>query len=411
MLFLRARSKQFHTRASLSNTISCLVLLSLVACGRGDPGAAQGDLLEFKSLSAGITSACGIAVDSKTYCWGAVGTGPFGDDATTGSGAGVLGDGLVFGSSDPHLVGLPEPLSVVSVGFGATCGVSESSNLYCWGFNGSGQAGSGDYNNSLTPRKVNFHNASMRDVSVGQFSTCGLTLQGNAFCWGANADGQLGYGSRQGIDVPGAVKGGHEYSKLVVGQGSTCAIDSHGSVFCWGEVNDHSGADPTLPSAVKSTKPFIDISVGRGFACGLTRQGAAYCWGSNEQYELGNSKTAPSDTPKLVQTSSVFRTLASSSYWSCGVTSDSRLLCWGLIPNNVRSSNAPAHLAEHPESVMTSNRFVDVSIADTYLCALGPQLNAMCWGDGKSGVIQQWNALHGSLIKSDDRATSNGRRR
>jgi alpha-tubulin suppressor-like RCC1 family protein len=90
-------------------------------------------------------------------------------------------------------------LSRVAVGTGHGCGLDAGARVNCWGAHRLGQLGSGpepdDY--SETPVVV-ATDLRFSDVSLGMFHTCGVTLDGDAYCWGANREGQLGIGNDTG---------------------------------------------------------------------------------------------------------------------------------------------------------------------------------------------------------------------
>ena len=82
----------------------------------------------------------------------------------------------------------------VSAGVSFTCGVTIAGDAYCWGENSSGQLGDGTRTNRHTPGPV-AGGLSFASVSAAFLHTCGLTAAGDAYCWGFNGDGQLGDGS------------------------------------------------------------------------------------------------------------------------------------------------------------------------------------------------------------------------
>ena len=87
------------------------------------------------------------------------------------------------------------PLLNVSAGSIHTCGLTAVGAVYCWGANG-GALGDGTTTERHTqvsvamPAGVTFTN-----VSAGGGHTCGLTPPRAPYCWGSNAEGQVGDGT------------------------------------------------------------------------------------------------------------------------------------------------------------------------------------------------------------------------
>src|SRR6266571_4546653 len=76
-------------------------------------------------------------------------------------------------------------------------------------------------------------------VSSGGYHTCGLTLNGVAYCWGDNTAWQLGTGgdkSTRGTPTP--VAGGLHFANLRAGGFQTCALTAAGAAYCWGGGRD-----------------------------------------------------------------------------------------------------------------------------------------------------------------------------
>ncbi len=74
------------------------------------------------------------------------------------------------------------------------CAVGASGDVYCWGFNESGQAGDGTKLHAYDPVKVKGLPAPAVDVKALPDSTCALLTTGKVYCWGTNYYGQLGNG-------------------------------------------------------------------------------------------------------------------------------------------------------------------------------------------------------------------------
>jgi alpha-tubulin suppressor-like RCC1 family protein len=91
--------------------------------------------------------------------------------------------------------------------------------------------------------------------------TCAVTTTGVAYCWGSNAYGELGIGTRTGPQA--------------------CP-----TVAC-----------STSPIAVAGGLSFVAVSGGLAHACGVVIAGSVYCWGSNTYGQLGNGTMADTTMP------------------------------------------------------------------------------------------------------------------
>lgn len=96
----------------------------------------------------------------------------------------------------------------------------------------------------------------MQVVSAGTYHSCAVTTAGAAYCWGHNADGQLGDGTTTGRPMPVAVSGlSSGVQAVAVGLFHTCALTTAGAVYCWGynfsgQLGDGTTMDRSTPVAV-----------------------------------------------------------------------------------------------------------------------------------------------------------------
>ncbi|MBX3217271.1 MAG: hypothetical protein KF850_34895 [Labilithrix sp.] len=87
------------------------------------------------------------------------------------------------------------------------CATSEAGEVLCWGLNASGQAGDGTRRHAIEPVVVAGLPAPAVDVKLMPYSTCALIANGQVYCWGNNLYGQLGAGLPKGShDAPQQVK-------------------------------------------------------------------------------------------------------------------------------------------------------------------------------------------------------------
>jgi alpha-tubulin suppressor-like RCC1 family protein len=102
----------------------------------------------------------------------------------------------------PTRVTLPVQAVVLAAGGAHTCALTAGGDAWCWGSDSNGQLGRGSIGgSSSTPAPVS-GGLKFIALSAGGAHTCGVTLDGSIYCWGANASGQLGDGSTTDRGAP-----------------------------------------------------------------------------------------------------------------------------------------------------------------------------------------------------------------
>lgn len=228
----------------------------------------------FVTIDAGAEFTCALKADSTAFCWG-------------GDYFGQVGDGMASGSCElfgasldcrtvPSAVAGGRHFASLSVGGaefqGHACGVASDKKVYCWGENSAGQLGTsttetcawGSDNIACSRAPVAVvGNNSFAVTTAGAIHSCALTTNGEAYCWGWNAYGQLGVGARDDNRhaTPERVSGGNTFVGIATALSHTCAIRADGSAMCWGENEDGqlgngSTTDSSIPAAVVTTKKF-----------------------------------------------------------------------------------------------------------------------------------------------------------
>jgi alpha-tubulin suppressor-like RCC1 family protein len=140
-----------------------------------------GSASNWAHVSAGADHACAIDSAGRLWCWGYNFDGDVGN-GTSGSGTNVLA---------PVQVGASSGWTAVAVGGDHACAIN-AKQLFCWGLNANGQLGDGTTTNANVPRPVGAA-TDWSAVGVGADHSCGVR-SGQLYCWGYNASGQLGDG-------------------------------------------------------------------------------------------------------------------------------------------------------------------------------------------------------------------------
>jgi alpha-tubulin suppressor-like RCC1 family protein len=218
----------------------------------------------------------------------------------------------------------------VSAGDLHTCAVRKNGQVYCWGYNAYGQLGDGTTSNRAIPTLVSGGFTDWIEVSSGGFHTCARRINGQLYCWGYNNYGQLGNGTLTNQTVPALVAGGFtDWVTVTTGLYHACAVRSSGALYCWGynffgQLGIGSTTNQNTPSLV-SGGSWRMVSGGEGHTCGLSS--SLYCWGNNSFGQIGDGTTQNRTTPTLV--SGTFFSISSGGSHSCGTQSRGVLYCWG----------------------------------------------------------------------------------
>jgi alpha-tubulin suppressor-like RCC1 family protein len=353
-------------------------------------------LERWRSISAGASHTCAIAVDSLAYCWGA-------------GQAGALGTGLPLDAAAPHAVLAVGDIKFASISAGDdnTCGVIAQGVIYCWGTGLNGRLGNGDPSgrDNLTPAPV-VGGLTFQSVAAGR-SACGIASDFTALCWGDDNFLQLGVDAPP-LDTldrcdgvlcsltPRAVTSNpNSYSLVDVGGIHTCAVSRSpaGQALCWGTApRGGLGAGPDIASSetpieVSGGLQFKSISAGGEHTCGLTLAGdLVYCWGNNNHGQLGDGSPFDRSEPVLVQGSLKFEAVSAGRQHTCALTTGHEAYCWGQgFPGQL--GNGSVEDASTPTAVSGGLVFASLSAGDSYTCGVTPTGAAYCWGGGAFGRL------------------------
>ncbi len=156
-------------------------------------------------LTMGDSFGCAVSPANDIYCWGLNDKGQLGR-TTTGNNAQTAGD----------VTGLPDDFRPISLDAGAdhACAVGADGSVWCWGSNAEGQLGTGSTASTGSPAPAEMPaNVRATSVSAGLEHTCATTSKGRVLCWGTGTSGQLGQISMPGMPA-GFSSGGELRAEL-----------------------------------------------------------------------------------------------------------------------------------------------------------------------------------------------------
>ena len=232
----------------------------------------------FTKVSAGRDHVCALTSAGAAYCWGRNVTGE-------------LGNGTTDNSNVPALVTGGHVWTDIDANGTDTCGLTTTGDVYCWGGPPSKLVGPWVTEPTLLGGGLKF-----KEVSTGWFlHRCGVTTDDDAYCWGQNFYGELGNGSdTTDSGTPEPVSGGLKFKTVQAGAQFSCGLTVAGDAYCWGRdagngtLGQGSAVSSAVPLKVVGGLTFESMTVGSGQTCGVTPAGVGYCWGSGFSGERGD---------------------------------------------------------------------------------------------------------------------------
>lgn len=271
---------------------------------------------------------------------------------------------------------------------------------------------------------VQFDVDGWKEVAPGSESTCGLTLQAKAYCWGYAANGALGvqslppacksfYGDRECSTRPVAVRTTATFVHVYAGDDSMCGVTAGGQVFCWGLNYENLFGTGTASDRCPDTSapcsltprliaPAGELAVlasnssggpGLDRICGLKGDGTAYCWGGNLVGQLGVGDTVHRATATAVAGGLKFANISVGGYGvhTCGTTTTGDGYCWGANyagqlgqPNTETGCRDECHVL--PGLISGNFKWSVVSAGWSHTCGLAGT-SAYCWGKNATGEM------------------------
>jgi alpha-tubulin suppressor-like RCC1 family protein len=278
----------------------------------------------------------------------------------------------------------------VSAGTVTSCGLTADGLAYCWG--------AGATKPVAAPGGRHFV-----QISAGERHTCAVTSANEAYCWGSNSWGQLGDGTFNDHAAPTLVLGHHHFRQIRAGYLHTCGVNTSDVAFCWG--NDDEGQLGTvswsqIPARVVGGLHWRQVIPGASHSCGVTQDDKGYCWGANFTGQLGDGTRTKHNKPTLIAGGRLlFRQVVPGAGWfpdfvepfvddgySCGITTDNKAYCWGLNQGGVLGTGSAGN-GLTPTKVDGDLNFRFLNAGSQHVCGVTLSNAVFCWGDNSLGQL------------------------
>ena len=293
-------------------------------------------------------------------------------------------------------------MSRITSGFGFTCRLLDSGHVACWGRNNNGQLGNNDATRTSANTPVLVSGISTATtVSAGQMHACAVLADTTVRCWGRGEFGRTGDGNAASTDRlspvtvcadSGCSSSFTGASTLALGDETTCALKTNGDVWCWGDNADWQvGRDPATnastyayPVQVTGLSNIKSIAAGAQHFCAILANDTMKCWGSDSAQQLGDGSNS-SKGPVAVSISGVTTVKAVSAglAHTCVIKADDVVGCWGSNWGGETGSGTGSMYEttlQTPQisSVDVTAKAISANSSNTCVITLADQV--ACWG-------------------------------
>ncbi|XP_030499244.2 ultraviolet-B receptor UVR8 isoform X4 [Cannabis sativa] len=268
---------------------------------------------------------------------------------------------LGLGSLDSHWSPAPvlcsafrdQGLRAIACGGAHTLFLTETGRVYATGLNDFGQLGiSDDATYSAEPLEVSGLPKEIVRISAGYYHSGAITVDGELYMWGKNANGQLGLGKRapKAVPLPTKVESliGLTIKMAALGSEHSVAVTDGGEALSWGGGEygrlGHAN-DSTSFSFFKSTSEYMPrlikklegikvkyVAAGLLHSACIDESGSAFVFGERPADRLGFRENSEA-TPSLIAELPYSEEVACGGYHTCVLSSGGKLYTWGSNEN------------------------------------------------------------------------------
>jgi alpha-tubulin suppressor-like RCC1 family protein len=287
-------------------------------------------------------------------------------------------------------------------------------SLWSWGYNGSGELGIGNFDDTLTPTQVA---GSWESISAGAYSLLAIKTDNTLWATGLNWDGRLGLGDETDRNTMTQVSGtGWEKVSTAIGYGDhTLGLKTDGTLWAWGGNawgqlgTGSSGSDQLTPVQVGSDTnwAYVHAAYDRSFA--LKTNGTLWSWGSNLSTALGQGDSDPGatyTTPTQVGTDTNWTKLSSGWAFTLALKSNGTLWVTGTNYSYELGVGSTDESLEYNTftQVGSDTDWADISCGYQQAIARKTDGSIYTWGynaDGELGLGDTTNRASPTQVGSD----------
>jgi alpha-tubulin suppressor-like RCC1 family protein len=222
---------------------------------------------EVASVAVGSAHACLLDARGNVSCWGS-----------------AYDQALGFKSKEEYPKPLKDPVAIaglsgvtqIDAGSNATCALTKTGAVRCWGRNNAGVLGQGTFAESAGLADSVTSLPPVTKVRMGGQIACALGRDTRAYCWGGDALAPIPWPGE--ADIVDVAVGRRDSQARASG---ACIVRRTGRVEC---------GLPGSARSIKGVDGATAVAAGEAFACALLADKTVKCWGKRDAGQLGDGR-------------------------------------------------------------------------------------------------------------------------
>ena len=327
------------------------------------------------SISAGYYGTCAIKSNGTVQCWG---QGVYGAN----------GNGSTSTQRYPvNVSNLNNVIQLTATGYNVRghCALKTDGTVWCWGYNGYGQLGTGNTSNYTTPQRVQ-NLSNVVKIGGGYQNTYAIKEDGTVWAWGTGSTYANGDGTTTQRTTPVQVSNLSHVVDVAGRYQGACALKSDGTVWCWGygshgENGDGSNSHRSTPVQVSNLTDVIQVAQSQHTSYALKADGTVWSWGNDSNGALGSNQSSTRNTPiQVTNLQNIIQIEGRMYYGATALRSDGSIWSWGYGGHGENGNNSTSNRGT-PIRVVNYSDFVSIDNGVYHSCGLRSNATIWCWGN------------------------------
>lgn len=246
----------------------------------------------WRQVACGLYHMAAIKTDGTLWCWGNNDNGQLGDNT------------IVVKSSPVQTVALGNNWMQIACGRNFTTALKTDGSLWCWGQNANGQLGDNTITNKSSPIQTVTFGTNWKQISCGSFYASAIKTDGTLWIWGRNSYGNLGINAISHRSSPiQTIAYGTNWKQVSCGYYHTSAIKTDGTLWSWGigidgEMANNSILDRSSPvQTITFATNWKFVACGNYHTSAIKTDGTLWTWGWNFFGQLGDNTRTHRSSP------------------------------------------------------------------------------------------------------------------